>query len=201
MYYFLALGACIREFSHWRKVIVVDDIHLHGKYEGVLLSPVAQDTENHTQEHYQWYCKVLQSCSSQNCMRNLDKNLRVNHHHGDSLYLYYNAAKAYSLEELNDHFAEFKDKSPEAFVVLEHEVGLKNWSRAHFPSNMYDVMTTNIAKSLNTMLIDEIEYLVAFIVNSIAKTFGELFRERHAHVLKSKGNKMVPVAERIARKK
>jgi len=47
MYYFLAFGACIKGFAHMRKVIAVDGIHLHGKYEGVLLSAVIQDTENH----------------------------------------------------------------------------------------------------------------------------------------------------------
>ncbi|KAH0746000.1 hypothetical protein KY285_007657 [Solanum tuberosum] len=229
MYYFLALGACIREFSHLRKVIVVDDIHLHGKYEGVLLSPVTQDTKNNVypiafcvvdkendaswtfffeklkdivvDESYLCFisdrhksitngiAKFYNHAHHRYCMRNLGKNLWVNHHRGDSLYLYYNVAKAYSLEKLNDHFAEFKDKSLEAAVILEHEVGFKKWSRAHFPSNRYDVMTTNITDSLNVMLIDEREYLVACIFNSIAKTFGELFRERHAHILKSKGNK------------
>ncbi|PHT45252.1 hypothetical protein CQW23_14410 [Capsicum baccatum] len=34
-------------FAHMRKVIIVDDTYLYGKYEGVLLSVVAQDTENH----------------------------------------------------------------------------------------------------------------------------------------------------------
>ncbi|PHT51767.1 Glucose-1-phosphate adenylyltransferase small subunit, chloroplastic [Capsicum baccatum] len=38
---------CIRGFAHMRKVIAVDDTHLYGKYEGVLLIAVAQDTENH----------------------------------------------------------------------------------------------------------------------------------------------------------
>lgn len=47
VYYFLALGLCIRGFVHMRKVIAVDDTHLYGKYKGVLLSAVAQDTENH----------------------------------------------------------------------------------------------------------------------------------------------------------
>lgn len=36
MYYFLAVGACIKGFSHMRKVIAVDDTHLHGKYKGLL---------------------------------------------------------------------------------------------------------------------------------------------------------------------
>ncbi|KAM3202773.1 hypothetical protein P3L10_030398 [Capsicum annuum] len=47
VYYFLAFGACIRGYAHMRKVIVVNGIHLYGKYGGVLLSAVAQDTENY----------------------------------------------------------------------------------------------------------------------------------------------------------
>ncbi|XP_055800526.1 uncharacterized protein LOC129869991 [Solanum dulcamara] len=93
---------------------------------------------------------------------------------------------------------EFKNKCPEAAFVLEHEIDFEKWSRAYFLGNRYDVMTTNIAESLNAMLIDEREYPMAFIFNSIAKRFGEFFRERHAYVLKSKDNKIVPCAERIA---
>ncbi|KAH0674468.1 hypothetical protein KY284_025555 [Solanum tuberosum] len=135
------------------------------------------------------------------CMRHLDENLLVNHHCGDYLYLYYNAAKSYSLEEFDNYFVEFKNKYPAAAVVLEHDIGFEKWSRAHFPGNRYDMMTTNIAESLNVMLIDERKYPVESIFNSIAKRFGELFRERHAYILKSMGNQMVQAAKKIARKK
>ncbi|KAK6792164.1 hypothetical protein RDI58_011245 [Solanum bulbocastanum] len=91
------------------------------------------------------------------CIRHLGENLRVNHHCGDYLYLYYNAAKAYSLEEFDNHFVEFKNKYPTATVVLENDIGFEKWSRAHFRGNRYDVMTTNIAESLYAMLIDERE--------------------------------------------
>ncbi|KAH0714794.1 hypothetical protein KY284_007699 [Solanum tuberosum] len=121
------------------------------------------------------------------CMRHLGENLRVNHHCGDYLYLYYNASKAYSLEEFDNHFVEFNNKCPAAAVVLEYDIVFEKWSRAYFPGNRYDVMTTNIAESLNAMLIDEMEYPVVSIFNSIAKRFGELFRERHAYILKSMG--------------
>ena len=47
MHYFLAFGSWIRGFYHIKKVTVFDDTHLLGKYEGVLLSSVAQDMENH----------------------------------------------------------------------------------------------------------------------------------------------------------
>ncbi|XP_015170969.1 uncharacterized protein [Solanum tuberosum] len=96
---------------------------------------------------------------------------------------------------------ELKNKCPAAVIVLEYDIGLVKWGRAHFPGNRYDVMTTNIAESLNAMLIDEREYSVASIFNSIAKRFGELFRERHAYILKSVVNQMVPSVEKIARKK
>ncbi|PHU00543.1 hypothetical protein BC332_30330 [Capsicum chinense] len=59
-------------------------------------------------------------------------------------------------------------------------------------------MTTNIADSLNSILMDEREYLVLYIFNSIAKKFGEKFRERHAFVC-GKENIFIPSAERILR--
>ncbi|KAG5605273.1 hypothetical protein H5410_026765 [Solanum commersonii] len=49
-------------------------------------------------------------------------------------------------------------------------------------------MTTNIIESLNAMLIEEREYFITSIFNSIAKRFGELVRERHAYFLKSNEN-------------
>ncbi|PHU05937.1 hypothetical protein BC332_26759 [Capsicum chinense] len=59
-------------------------------------------------------------------------------------------------------------------------------------------MTTNIAKSLNSILMDEREYPVSYIFNSIAKKFGEKFRERHSFVGGTE-NIFVPSAERILR--
>ncbi|KAH0773406.1 hypothetical protein KY290_010543 [Solanum tuberosum] len=241
MYFFLAFGACIKGFAHMRKVIEVDGTHLHGKYEGVLLSVVAQDTENHVyliafcvvdkENDASWtfffeklkvivvdepelcfisdrhksiaysIVNVYNHAHHGYCMRHLSENLRVNHHCGDYLYLYYNAAKVYSLEEFDNHFVEFKNKCPTTVVVLEHDVGFEKWSRAHFPSNRYDVMTTYITELLNDMLIDEREYPAASIFNSIAKRFGELFRERHTYILKSMGNQMVSAAKKNTRKK
>ncbi|PHT95090.1 hypothetical protein T459_02972 [Capsicum annuum] len=69
-------------------------------------------------------------------------------------------------------------------------------NRAHFSGNRYDVMTTNIA--IRSILMDEREYPVSYIFNSIAKKFGEKFRERHTFV-DGKKNIFVPYAERILR--
>ncbi|KAH0689376.1 hypothetical protein KY289_016734 [Solanum tuberosum] len=241
MYYFLAVGACTKRFAHMRKVIAVDGTHLHSKYEGVLLSVVAQDTKNHVysvifcvvdkENDTSWtfffeklkeivvdepdlcfisdrhksiangIVNVYNHAHHRYCMRHLGENPRVNHHWGDYLYLYYNAEKTYSLEEFDNHFIAFKNKCPAAAVVLEHDIDFEKWSREHFPGNRYDVMTINIAESLNAMLIDGREYSMTSIFNSIAKRFGELFKERHAYILKSMGNQMAPAAEKIATKK
>ncbi|PHU28738.1 hypothetical protein BC332_00831 [Capsicum chinense] len=59
-------------------------------------------------------------------------------------------------------------------------------------------MTTNIAESLNLVLMDERESPVSYIFNSIAKTFGEKFRERYAYV-DGKNNIFVPCEKKILR--
>ncbi|PHU17707.1 hypothetical protein BC332_13402 [Capsicum chinense] len=87
---------------------------------------------------------------------------------------------------------------PKASHVLENVLGFEKWSRAHFPGNRYDVMTTNIAESLNSILMDEREYPMSNIFNSIAKKFGEKFRERHTFI-GGKENIFGPSAERILR--
>ncbi|KAH0693760.1 hypothetical protein KY285_020857 [Solanum tuberosum] len=46
-YFFVAYVAWIQGFQQLRKVIAVDGTFLKSKYEGVLLSVVAQDAENH----------------------------------------------------------------------------------------------------------------------------------------------------------
>nr|AAP45187.2 Transposase-related protein, putative [Solanum bulbocastanum] len=186
MYYFLAFGACIKRFAHMKKVIAVDSTHLLGNYEGVLLRAVSQDMDNHVYPIA--FCVV-------------DKE------NDASWSFFFKKLKETVIDEPNlcfisdRHKSIAKEQMPDEAIVLEHDIGFEKWSRAHFSGNRYDVMTTNFAKSLNVMLIDKREYPMESIFNSIAKRFGELFRDRHAYILKSMGNQMVPAAEKIARKK
>ncbi|PHU23215.1 hypothetical protein BC332_08322 [Capsicum chinense] len=56
----------------------------------------------------------------------------------------------------------------------------------------------HITESLNSVLMDEREYPISYIFNSIAKKFGENFKERYAYV-DGKKNIFVPCAEKILR--
>ncbi|KAM3281254.1 hypothetical protein P3S67_028275 [Capsicum chacoense] len=238
IYYFLAFGACIRGYAHMRKVIAVDGTHLYGKYGGVLLSVVTQETKNHIfpiafcvidkENDASWtfffqnlksivedepdlyviserhisianaFSRVYSRAHHGLYMRHLAENLCVNQYCREHLYLFYAAVKAYSFDEFSENFEELKYNFPEKAYVLENVLGFEKWSRAHFLGNRYDVMNANIAESLNSILMDEREYPVSYIFNSIAKKFGKKFRERYAYV-DGKENIFIPCAEKILR--
>ncbi|XP_059280955.1 uncharacterized protein LOC132034577 [Lycium ferocissimum] len=211
-YYFVAYGACIRGYKHMPKVIVVDGTHLYGQYEGVLLSAVAQDTENHIypiafcvadkecDESWTYFfeqlryiivdepdlciisdrhksiansvSRIFEHAHHGLCMKHLGDNLRKNFQCGDSLHVYYDAVKAYGYQKFNEHFQQLRNKCPKAANCLEFD----KWSRAYFLANSFDVLTTNIAESLNSMLRDETEYPVTALFTFISKRFAEIFR-------------------------
>ncbi|PHU05111.1 hypothetical protein BC332_25933 [Capsicum chinense] len=174
IYYFMAFGASICGYAHMRKIVVVDGTHLSGKYEGMLLFAVAQDTQNHI--YHLAYCVVDKEndTSWASSSRSLKPLLSMN--------------QSCALSTIDTTAA-----------CLDHEVGFEKWSRAHFSGNRFNVMTTNIVELLSSMLHDEREYPVAAIFNSIAHRFGEIFRKRYTEVDNLK-TIFVPVFETVLRK-
>ncbi|XP_059315551.1 uncharacterized protein LOC132066213 [Lycium ferocissimum] len=186
-YYFVAYGACIRGYKHMRKVIAVDSTPSYWKYEGVLLSAVARDTENHIYpiafcvtdkecdkfwtyffEQLRYiiadeldFCiisdrhksmangvfRIFEHAHHGLCMKHLGDNLRKNFQCGDSLHMYYDAAKAYGYQEFNKHFQQLRNKCPEAANCLEFDIGFDKWSRAYFPANRQ--RCADISSSIN----------------------------------------------------
>ncbi|XP_059310332.1 uncharacterized protein LOC132061564 [Lycium ferocissimum] len=189
-YYFVAYGACIRGYKHMRKVIAVDGTHLYGKYEGVLLSAVAQDTENHIypiafcvadkecDESWTYFFEQLRYiiadepdlCIISDRHKSIANGVFKNFEHAHHGLCMKHLAKAYGYQEFNEHFQQLRDKCPEAANCLEFDIGFDKWSRAYFPANRYDVLTTNIAESLNSMLRDEREYPVTASFTFISRS-------------------------------
>lgn len=60
LYIFVAYGACVRGFMNIRKVLAVDFTFLTGKYVGVPLTVVGQDTEHYI--HQVAFCVVDKKC-------------------------------------------------------------------------------------------------------------------------------------------
>ncbi|XP_047261157.1 uncharacterized protein LOC107853128, partial [Capsicum annuum] len=142
------------------------------------------------------FSRVYSCAHHRLCLRHLAENLCVNQHYGEHLYLFYATEKAYYFDESKENFEKLKYSCPEAAHVLENVLDFEKYSRAHFPGNRYDVMTTNIAELLNSVLMDKREYPMSYVFNSIAKKIGEKFTERYAYV-DGKKNIFVPYAEKI----
>ncbi|KAL3377456.1 hypothetical protein AABB24_003728 [Solanum stoloniferum] len=216
-YFFVAYGAWILGFIQMRKVIAVDGTFLRSKYGGVLLSAVAQDTENHIfpvafcvvdsecDASYRYFFEQLRSFELDTpelciisdrhqsirkmvsivfplahygcCMRHLGENIRNNFHNASVVYHFYKAAKAYNIDVFSDHFNRIRDLVPQAATHFER-VGFHRWSRAFFPGNRYNIMTTNIAESVNSMFLDEREYPITALFDAINRRFAEKFHER-----------------------
>ncbi|XP_020426604.1 uncharacterized protein LOC109950869 [Prunus persica] len=85
------------------------------------------------------------------------------------------AAKSYSIAEFDCHFRNIKRKEHVAQYL--EEAGLHKWSRAHMDGRRYNVMTTNIAESINSVLrfarMLPVVHLIGEIINLLVKWFTE----------------------------
>ncbi|XP_059306291.1 uncharacterized protein LOC132057694 [Lycium ferocissimum] len=108
------------------------------------------------------YSKVHHRC----CTRHLTENARKEFHCGDFLGHFYHTTKAYCKDVFNDHFEETRYINAEVADYLEN-VGFRKWNRAYFPGNRYDVLTSNIAESVNSMFNKEREFPITALFNTI----------------------------------
>lgn len=65
---------------------------------------------------------------------------------------YFFAAKAYQFSECNEYMQNLRMMHPTTTEYLENDVGLHRWTRAYFPSRRYNLLTTNIVESMNSLL-------------------------------------------------
>ncbi|XP_008231512.1 PREDICTED: uncharacterized protein LOC103330684 [Prunus mume] len=95
--------------------------------------------------------------------------------HDQILMHFEQAMKSYSIPKFDCHFRKIKRKEHVA-QYLEH-AGLHKWSRAHMDGRRYNVMTTNIAESINSVLgfarMLPVVHLIGEIINLLVKWFIE----------------------------
>ncbi|KAF3636325.1 hypothetical protein FXO38_24247 [Capsicum annuum] len=201
IYYFMAFGASIHGYAHMRKVVAVNGMHLSGKYEGVVLSVVAQDTQNHI--YTLTYCVVGKDNGAtydfffENIRAFVIDEPALSLTDTFSLFVL-PCGQGVHVGRINDYFNDLKERCPSTVACLEHNIGFEKWSRVYFPDNQFNFMTTNIIESLSLILLDEKEYPVEAIFNSIAHRFGEISRKRYIEVDNSR-TPFVPLVEKIFR--
>ncbi|KAL4017116.1 hypothetical protein IC575_024790 [Cucumis melo] len=87
------------------------------------------------------------------CVQHLSQNLHDKYKNDTVATLFYNASRTYresTFVEAWRHLLAFPNGSGKYL----NDVGIARWSRVHCPGRWYNMMTTNIAKSMNSILTE-----------------------------------------------
>ncbi|XP_062020985.1 uncharacterized protein LOC133737456 [Rosa rugosa] len=94
------------------------------------------------------------------------------------LKLYYTATKKYQVSEFNTLMDDIrKIKDGEVCKYLE-DIGCHKWARGHFMGYRYNMMTSNIAESMNSKLKDARKLPITALVDHLREVLQQWFVER-----------------------
>lgn len=87
------------------------------------------------------------------------------------------AARAYRKSSFHEYFGEIEKASPECAEYLTR-IGLHHWTRSHSFGERYNVMTSNVAESLNAVLKEARELPIVSLLEFIRGTLRAWFSKR-----------------------
>ncbi|KAL0539482.1 hypothetical protein IC582_023696 [Cucumis melo] len=185
-YLFMAIGACVRGFLNCiRPVIVMDGTFLKNKYRGQLIVAVCLDGNNQiyplafgvevpnlgfVTDRKTCFAKgissVFPSAFHGPCVQHLSQNLHDKYKNDTVATLFYNASRTYresTFVEAWRHLLAFPNGSGKYL----NDVGIARWSRVHCPGRRYNMMTTNIAESMNSILKEPRDLPIASFLENV----------------------------------
>ncbi|GMN61545.1 hypothetical protein TIFTF001_030624 [Ficus carica] len=127
------------------------------------------DTKNN--DSWTWFFEKLNEHGA--CYYHIMMNIKNRFKSAVSFGVFKDAVEAYPLEEFEKHFSDMSQKYPKVAQYLENDVRFEKWSRAYFKGNMYEVMTTNIVKTLNNMMLKAREYPITAMIDFVFFTIGQ----------------------------
>ncbi|CAN7096568.1 unnamed protein product [Brassica rapa subsp. narinosa] len=92
-------------------------------------------------------------------------------------YLVSKAARAFRMGMFYETFAEISSIN-QACADYLIDIGLEHWTRSHFPGRRYNIMTSNLAESWNSVLRDAREYPIVPLVEFIRTKLMSWFTTR-----------------------
>ncbi|XP_008245563.1 PREDICTED: uncharacterized protein LOC103343698 [Prunus mume] len=108
------------------------------------------------------------------------------------------AAKSYRLAEFNRYFSMINNERVQTYLV---RAGLHKWSRAHCDGRRYNVMTTNIAESINSVLRFARMLPVVHLIEEIRNMLQNWFSQRRDLSMKCKSMLCPDLGEKKLRKR
>ncbi|XP_018462678.1 uncharacterized protein LOC108833776 [Raphanus sativus] len=120
------------------------------------------------------------------CLLHLQRNVQTIFKKKHLIYLMGRAARAYKLEDFYLHFNELKQVDIACADYLIR-IGLEHWARAHFEGARYNIMTSNLAESLNAALSEAREYPIVPLLEYIRSMMMGWFSARRDAAAKTVG--------------
>ncbi|XP_038685708.1 uncharacterized protein LOC119985486 [Tripterygium wilfordii] len=111
------------------------------------------------------------------CMFHIKQNMKAKKFDPTMFSIYLKAAKAYCVFEFEVLMTQLRLIDPHAQSYLL-EVGFAKWSRAHFPGRRYNILTTNIAKSMNVVLREAHHLPITMLVEHLRDLLQRWFYEQ-----------------------
>ncbi|KAL0544384.1 hypothetical protein IC582_019499 [Cucumis melo] len=193
-YLFMAVGACVRGFLNCiRPVIVMDGTFLKNKYRGQLIVAVCLNGNNQiyplafgvvdreTDDSIQWFLEKLKGAIGE--VPNLGFVTDRKTCFAKVATLFYNASRTYresTFVEAWRHLLAFPNGSGKYL----NDVGIARWSRVHCPGRRYNMMTTNIAESMNSILKEPRDLPIASFLENVRALLQRWFWERREEGIK-----------------
>ncbi|XP_020873378.1 uncharacterized protein LOC110226354 [Arabidopsis lyrata subsp. lyrata] len=126
------------------------------------------------------------------CLVHIRRNVKGKYGRKSGLpALVWKAGNKFRLKEFNVVCERIKRRNKGCWEYLE-AIGVSNWSRVHFSGERYNLMSSNIAESLNNALLPARGSPVVALLEFIRKMLGRWFESRRKKIARTVGD--IPIA-------
>lgn len=133
------------------------------------------------------------------CLLHLQRNVQTIFKKRHLLYLLRKAARAYKMEDFYRHFNEIKVVDIIACADYLIRVGLEHLARSLFEGARYNIMTSNLAESLNAALSEAREYPIVPLLEYVRSMMMGWFATRREAAARNVGALTPKVAEILSK--
>ncbi|XP_024016359.1 uncharacterized protein LOC112089836 [Eutrema salsugineum] len=138
---------------------------------------------------------MAQHCA---CVVHLQRNIQAIFKKRPLNYMVSKAARAFLQSDFYDHFEEIHE-TDEGCASYLTAIGYEHWARSHFPGVCYNIMTSNVAESLNNVLLGARDHPIVPLIECIRATLMCWFATRREDA-NSCGTTLTPKMEELLAK-
>ncbi|XP_019242649.1 PREDICTED: uncharacterized protein LOC109222791, partial [Nicotiana attenuata] len=106
-----------------------------------------------------------------------EENLKQRHAKATVTNLFQSAARSYKREDFNQLISQLKSIDKKTYNYIMEEPP-ERWARSWFPRRRYDMLTTNMVESMNSILLKGREMPILRMLDFIQEKLGEWFYKR-----------------------